>query len=209
MFTKEKEKYKDKEKDKFSNKDKTNTLKAREDLFDILDKTPIATLLTFNAEELFEIQEQASLELDKANYRKKWIDGVIELKYKSTIESSYKKALEYFNNEPFVEMDRYNSSLLTDYINDGDSIIKVEFYRTGRIKDKERDVDGDKDINRGRYIEYSQIRKRFSLIKVCQINNDNKNIKNNNNNNHNINNNNNDINNSSNNRTDGGCYGNK
>lgn len=176
-----------------NNKNKHVDYKTRQHLFDILDKTPIATLLTFSAEELFEIQEQASLELDKANYRKKWIDGVIELKYKSTIESSYKKAVEYFNNEPLVEMDRYNSSLLTDYINDGDSIIKVEFYRTGWIKDKERDADGDKDINRSRYIEYPQIRKKFSLIKASQINNNNKNIKNNNGNN----------------RTDGGSYGNK
>ena len=207
MFTKEK--YKDKEKDKFGNKDKTNALKSHQHLFDVLDKTPIATLLTFSAEELFNIQEQASLELEKANYRKKWIDGVIELKYKSTIEKSYKKALEYFNNEPLLEMDKYNSELLTDYINDGNSIIKVEFYRTGRIKDKERDVDGDKDINRGRYIEYPQIRKRFSLIKACQINNSNKNIKNNNDNNHNSNNSDNNIDNNSNNRTDGGSYGNK
>lgn len=194
MFTKEKNK------DKFNNKDKGNSPKTRQHLFDILDKTPIATLLTFDAEELFEIQEQASLELDKANYRKKWIDGVIELKYKSTIENSYKKAVEYFNNEPLAEMDRYNSSLLTDYINDGDSIIKVEFYRTGRIKEKERDADGDKDINRDRDIEYPQIRKRFLLIKACQINNNDKNIKNNNSNRDNKNNNN---------RTDGGSYGNK
>lgn len=84
-------------------------------------------------------------------------------------------------------MDRYNRSLLTDYIKDRDSIIKVEFYRTGQIKDKGR------DINRDRYIEYPQIRKRFLLIKACQINNNDKNIKNNN----------------SNNRTDGGSYGNK
>ena len=112
-----------KEKDKFSNKDKGASLKTRHHIFDVLDKTPIATLLTFNAEELFNIQEQASLELEKADYRKKWIDGVIELKYKSTIENSYKKAVEYFNSEPFQEMDKYNSGLLTEYINDND------FYR--------------------------------------------------------------------------------
>lgn len=53
MFTKGKNK--DKEKDKFSNKDKTNALKSNQHLFDILDKTPIATLLTFSAEELFNI----------------------------------------------------------------------------------------------------------------------------------------------------------
>ena len=188
MFTKEKNK------DKFNNKDKVNSPKTRQHLFDVLDKTPIVTFLTFNAEELFEIQEQASLELDKANYRKKWIDGIIELKYKATIEKSYKKALEYFNNEPLAEMDRYNSSLLTDYINDGDSIIKVEFYRMGQIKDKGRDINRDRDI------EYPQIRKRFSLIKACQINNNDKNIKNNNSNRDNKNNNN---------RTDGGSYGNK
>ena len=78
---------------------------------------------------MFNIQEQASLELEKADYRKKLIDGIIELKYKSTIENSYKKAVEYFNSEPFQEMDKYNSGLLTEYINDNDSIIKVEFYR--------------------------------------------------------------------------------
>lgn len=182
MFTKEKNK------DNFNNKNKRNNQKAREDLFDVLDKTPIATLLTFNAEELFEIQEQASFELEKANYRKKWIDGVIELKYKSTIESSYKRAVEYFNTEPFKEMDKYNSELLTDYINDGNSIVKVEFYRIKQIKDKERDKN----------IEWPQIKKRFSLIKTSQINtsqtDENK------------------INNSgskNSSRTDGGCYGNK
>lgn len=47
-----------KEKDKFSNKNKTNTLKAHQHLFDTLDKTPIAALLTFSAEELFNIQNK-------------------------------------------------------------------------------------------------------------------------------------------------------
>lgn len=196
MFTKEKNK------DSFNNKNRTNTAKTKEHLFDILDKTPIATLLTFNAEELFDIQKHADLELEKANYRKKWIDGVIELKYKSTIESSYKKALEYFNNEPLAEMDRYNSSLLIDYINDGNSIVKVEFYRTERIKYKERDINRDKDI------EWPQIKKRFSLIKTSQINSSqtDKNKINNGDNNNNSNGNNSSKNSS---RTDGGCYGNK
>ena len=168
---------------------KNNKNKNRQHLFDVLDKTPIATLLTFNAEELFDIQKHANLELEKADYRKKWIDGVIELKYKTTIEDSYKKAVEYFNSEPLLEMDKYNSELLTDYINDGNSIVKVEFYRTKQIRDEERDKN----------IEWPQIKKRFSLIKTSQINtsqtDENK------------------INNSgsknSSSRTDGGCYGNK
>ena len=85
-------------------------------------------------------------------------------------------------------MDKYNSELLTDYINDGNSIVKVEFYRIKQIKDKERDKN----------IEWPQIKKRFSLIKTSQINtsqtDENK------------------INNSgskNSSRTDGGCYGNK
>ena len=126
----------------------------------LLDKTPISKLLTFSAKELFQIQEQASLEFEKADYRKKWIDGVIELKYKTTIESAYKRAIEYFNSEPLVELDKYNEDNLTEYIEDTDykdnksknnesenSIIKVEFYRS--ISD---------------ITDRPQIRKRFKLL---------------------------------------------
>ena len=145
--------FKDK-KDKFNktNFSKIEFNKTKKSLsLDVFDKIPISTLLTLTAEELFDIQEKARLEFEKANYRKKWIDGIIELKYKATIEKSYKKALEYFNNEPLEEMDRYNSELLTTYINDGSSIIKVEFYRT-----KQHD----------KLKGYPQVNKRFSLIRT-------------------------------------------
>ncbi|MDD2840739.1 MAG: hypothetical protein PHY80_06565 [Rickettsiales bacterium] len=118
----------------------------------LLDKTPISKLLTFSAKELFEIQEQASLEFEKANYRKKWIEGIIELKYKTTIESAYKKAIDYFNSEPLVELDKYNEDNLTGYIEDNGLIIKVEFYRSiSDISDR------------------PQVKKRFKLITSQQI----------------------------------------
>ncbi len=148
-----------------NNKNKHADYKSRQHLFDILDKTPIAALLTFSAEELFNIQEQASLELEKADYRKKWIDGVIELKYKSTIESSYKKAVEYFNNEPFQEMDKYNSGLLSEYINDNDSIIKVEFYRDSLNENNRTASITGETKNK----DPLKIKKKFSLIKANQI----------------------------------------
>lgn len=120
----------------------------------LLDKTPISELLTFSAKELFQIQEQASLEFEKANYRKKWIEGIIELKYKTTIESAYKKAIDYFNSEPLVELDKYNEDNLIEYIQDdsdknANSVIKVEFYRSiSDISDR------------------PQVKKRFTLIKI-------------------------------------------
>ncbi|HSQ97521.1 MAG TPA: hypothetical protein VLL98_02260 [Rickettsiales bacterium] len=119
----------------------------------LLDKTPISKLLTFSAKELFQIQEQASLEFEKANYRKKWIDGVIELKYKATIESAYKKAIAYFNSEPLVELDKYNEDNLTEYIEDNGLIIKVEFYRS--ISD---------------ITDRPQVKKRFTLLQATSIN---------------------------------------
>lgn len=131
-----------------------NSKIEKEFSFDILDKTPISKLLTFSAEDLFKIQEQASIEFEKANYRKKWIDGVIDLKYKATIESSYKKALNYFNSEPLQEMDKYNDDLI-QYLEDDGSIIKVEFYR------------GLSELS-----ERPQIKKRFSLIKLKEMQDD-------------------------------------
>ncbi len=132
-----------------------NSNKIEKDFsFDTLDKTPISKLLTFSAEDLFKIQEQASIAFEKANYRKKWIDGVIDLKYKATIESSYKKALNYFNSEPLQEMDKYNDDLI-QYLEDDGSIIKVEFYR------------GLSELS-----ERPQIKKRFSLIKLKEMQND-------------------------------------
>jgi len=132
-----------------------NSNKIEKDFsFDTLDKTPISKLLTFSAEELFKIQEQASIAFEKANYRKKWIDGVIDLKYKATIESSYKKALNYFNSEPLQDMDKYNDDLI-QYLEDDGSIIKVEFYR------------GLSELS-----ERPQIKKRFSLIKLKEMQND-------------------------------------
>ncbi|HSQ97518.1 MAG TPA: hypothetical protein VLL98_02245 [Rickettsiales bacterium] len=119
----------------------------------ILDKTSISKLLTFSAKELFQIQEQASIEFEKANYRKKWIDGVIELKYKTTIESAYKKAIDYFNSEPLVELDKYNEDNLTEYIEDNGLIIKVEFYRS--ISD---------------ITDRPQVKKRFTLLQTTLIN---------------------------------------
>lgn len=132
-----------------------NSNKIEKDFsFDVLDKTPISKLLTFSAEDLFKIQEQSSIAFEKANYRKKWIDGIIDLKYKSTIESSYKKALNYFNSEPLQEMDKYNDDLI-QYLEDDGSIIKVEFYR------------GLSELS-----ERPQIKKRFSLIKLKEMQND-------------------------------------
>jgi len=119
----------------------------------LLDKTPISKLLTFSAKELFKVQEQASLEFEKANYRKKWIEGVIELKYKTTIESAYKKAIDYFNSEPLVELDKYNEDNLTEYIEDNGLIIKVEFYRS--ISD---------------ITDRPQVKKRFTLLQTTLIN---------------------------------------
>lgn len=138
------------------------TKNKRDCLFDVLDKTPISKLLTFSAEKLFEIQEQTNLEYEKSSYRKKWIEGIIELKYKSTIENTYKKAMDYFNNEPFIDMDKYNDNLV-QYIKDGDFIIKVEFYRepTDPIYNK------------------TKIKKRFSIIKNRLKVKFNKNISNN------------------------------
>ncbi len=131
-----------------------NSKIEKEFSFDILDKTPISKLLTFSAEDLFKIQEQASIAFEKSNYRKKWIDGIIDLKYKATIESLYKKAVNYFNSEPLQEMDKYNDDL-TQYLEDDGSIIKVEFYR------------GLSELS-----ERPQIKKRFSLIKLREMQND-------------------------------------
>ena len=166
MFTNKNDKFVKLENDKFkkNKSDKINFgkiefVKTKKPLsLDVFDKTPLSNLLTLNAEELFDIQEKARLEFEKASYRKKWIDGIIELKYKSTIEKSYKKALEYFNNEPLQEMDKYNSELLTTYINDGKSIVKVEFYRSKQ-----------QDKSKG----YSQVSKRFSLVETNNIGNKN------------------------------------
>ena len=163
---------------------KSNQLNFKTIDLNILDKTPISKLLTFSARELFQIQEQASLEFEKADYRKKWIEGVIELKYKTTIESAYKRAVEYFNSEPLIELDKYNEDILTEYIQDTDykdnknnqinkynqsnedkynnsknnesdnSIIKVEFYRSIF------------DANTSNTLERPRIRKRFTLVKI-------------------------------------------
>lgn len=145
---------KSKTNNRYSNiKEQYNNKKQHLIDLNLLDKTPISKLLTFSAKELFEIQEQASLEFEKANYRKKWIDGIIELKYKTTIESAYKKAISYFNSEPLVELDKYNEDNLTEYIEDNGLIIKVEFYRSiSDISDR------------------PQVKKRFTLLQTKLIN---------------------------------------
>lgn len=118
---------------------------------DILDRTPISKLLTYTAEELFTLKEQARVDFEKSKYRKQWIDGVIELKYKTTINDFYKTAQDYFSSEPIKEMDSFNRELTTFEIADPDNPnnrIEVEFYR------------GYSET----FNKY-QIKKRFRLIK--------------------------------------------
>lgn len=132
---------------------------------DFLDKTPISNLLLMSADKLFFIQNKATFEFEKANYRKQWIDGVIELKYKTTINKFYDKAVDYFNLEPVKEMDKYNQEQMIFEIADIDNpenVIQVEFYR------------GLSDL-----FNKPQIKKRISLIKnEFKNTNDTKNIDN-------------------------------
>ncbi|MDR0571813.1 MAG: hypothetical protein LBG48_03110 [Rickettsiales bacterium] len=116
-----------------------------------IENIPIAEMLTFSADTLFTLFDKAKEEYDKSNLRRKWLEGVIELKYKTTINSFYKRASDYINNEPSEDMDRYNKDLLIYYIPDidnRDNMIKVEFYR------------GLSDI-----FGNPQIKKRFALVK--------------------------------------------
>jgi hypothetical protein len=116
-----------------------------------IEHVSIGEMLTYRADVLFNLFNKAKEESDRANIRRKWIEGVIELKYKSTINDFYKKASEYINNEPIEEMDRYHKDMLIYYIPDADNkenMIKVEFYRG--ISDISGEV---------------QIKKRFSLVK--------------------------------------------
>lgn len=125
-----------------------NIKEQREINLDILDKTTIAELLTFTAEELFTLREQARVDFEKSRYRKQWIDGVIELKYKATVNDFYKIAKEYLESEPVKGMDKYNKDKTTFEIVDPDNIenrIEVKFYRgisevsnTPKIKKKFR-----------------------------------------------------------------------
>jgi hypothetical protein len=116
-----------------------------------IEHVSIGEMLTYRADTLFNLFNKAKEESDRANIRRKWIEGVIELKYKSTINDFYKKASEYINNEPIEEMDRYHKDVLIYYIPDADNkenMIKVEFYRG--ISDISGEV---------------QIKKRLSLVK--------------------------------------------
>jgi hypothetical protein len=116
-----------------------------------IERASIGEMLTYTADTLFSLLAKAKEESDRANIRRKWIEGVIELKYKTTINDFYKKAFEYINNEPIEEMDRYHKDLLIYYIPDVDNkenLIKVEFYRSIS------DISGE-----------SQIKKRLSLVK--------------------------------------------
>jgi hypothetical protein len=92
-----------------------------------LEKITIAESLTFTANTLFSLLKQAEvefekvktkfnkiktefnssktefdnskLELNKADYRKKWIEGIIDLKYRRTIDDFYKRASEYIKEK--------------------------------------------------------------------------------------------------------------
>jgi hypothetical protein len=116
-----------------------------------IEHVSIGEMLTYKADILFNLLGKAREESDRANIRRKWLEGVIELKYKSTINDFYKKASEYINNEPLEEMDRYHKDLLIYHIPDLDNkenLIRIEFYRS--ISDLSGEV---------------QIKKRFSLVK--------------------------------------------
>lgn len=64
-------------------------------------------------------------------------------------------------------MDKYNSGLLTEYINDNDSIIKVEFYRDS-LNENNRTVNIAGETKNK---DPLKIKKKFSLIKTSQFNN--------------------------------------
>lgn len=97
---------------------------------DVLDKTPISDILSFSTEELFALQEQSINEFEKAKYRKKWVEGIIELKYKTTINSFYEQAKKYFELEASDELEKFREEFLVHYIQaDKDNIIRVEFYQ--------------------------------------------------------------------------------
>jgi hypothetical protein len=108
-------------------------------------------MLTYRADVLFNLLEKAKEEFDRVDMKRKWIEGVIELKYKTTINDFYKRASTYINNEPIEEMDSYHKDLLIYYIPDLDNkenLIRIEFYRGMS------DISGE-----------IQIKKRFSLVK--------------------------------------------
>jgi hypothetical protein len=109
-----------------------------------LDKTPIGEIVAYQANVLFRLQAVAKKVFERSELRMKWINGVIELKYKSTINNFMKEAEEYFKygdceNERDAEVDKdkdnKNSnkqskhSTLKYFIQDGRDCIKVEFYK--------------------------------------------------------------------------------
>lgn len=128
---------------------------------DILDKTPISKLLTFSVKELFDIQEQANSELEKisvlfnkANYRKQWIEGVIELKYKTTINDFYEKADQYISS--LIKKTKENNKEFLNYFiqTEEEYIIKVEFY---------------KDQTSSQLFNKEKLKKKFSLLTIEQF----------------------------------------
>lgn len=122
---------------------------------DFLDKKPISELLTLPTKTLFDLQTKAGIEFEKSSYRRRWIEGIIELKYKSTLTDFYRKAHSYLESEPIEEMDRYNRDSLVHYIEEEEGTIEVRFYR-----------------GYSETFNKPNIQKRFRLLEKMNVDND-------------------------------------